>query len=463
MKINEDAKVEFKYILEEYILQLLPVKGSLIPKSPVSSITYDKHIKYYESKNESKNRINFYPSLTNPPFYFRISSEVKPKTSAAEDILRELLRASQYSYSPWGVNKSNYHDIKINKMFVYKKHRFDLAFEVGLSYWLGGASVFRLLEKMHMWSQKTYEGRKMPFSFIIDATDKTKGNSDYIKFLDSTHSAVFTDGMSSGIALDNSGLIVKYFSVSEDQSHHNDNHLTLAPYRFKDFANMCYTDSNGSVWVGVITQSNGDILIFKRREIVFAKRNGTWFYVDSYRVFSAVSAFLSNPDTAEKEKLAKLIYLSILDVSFSRVGGCIAIIDEEHRREVQDNFIMNDDLDRHDEKDNKKKILKRLITACSDNNNRSFFEIDQKLRQDLLSLDGATLIDGAGKILGVGAIVKIDGGSNEGGRLAATKQLAKFGLAIKISTDGQVRGFVASKNSPDDTQEVFSLFCSYGG
>ncbi|MCL2222801.1 MAG: hypothetical protein FWC20_10715 [Oscillospiraceae bacterium] len=417
MKINEEAREEFRYVLEEYILRLLPVKGSLVFKEPSSSVKSEKHIKYYKSNN----RIHFYPSLTNSPFYFRISSETAPNTSAvpntsaAEDILREILRASQYSYNSCGVYESNYYEVKINGMPVYKKQRFDLAFEVGLSHWLGGTSVYRLLEKMHKWSQKTYEGKKMPFSFIIDAKDKTKGNSDYIQFLDSPHSAVFTDGMTSGIALDNSGLIVKYFSASEDQLQHNDNHLTLAPYRFIDFANMCYTDSNGSVWIGVIAQSNGDILVFKRRQIVFAKRSGTWFYVDFFRVFSAISMFLSNPDTEENKKLAKLIYLSILDVSFSRVGGCIAIIDDEHLRTVQDNFIVNDDLDRHDERDNKKKILTRLITACGDNTNRSFFNISQNLRQDLLSLDGATLIDRTGKILGVGAIVRIDGGSDEGG------------------------------------------------
>ncbi|MBQ5327772.1 MAG: hypothetical protein J6J15_01130 [Oscillospiraceae bacterium] len=64
------------------------------------------------------------------------------------------------------------------------------------------------------------------------------------------------------------------------------------------------------------------------------------------------------------------------------------------------------------------------------------------------------MLDSSGKILCAGAIVKINGGSEEGARLAATKELSKYGLAIKISMDGSIRCFV-SKGKEKNPTEIF--------
>ena len=53
--------------------------------------------------------------------------------------------------------------------------------------------------------------------------------------------------------------------------------------------------------------------------------------------------------------------------------------------------------------------------------------------------------------------MRIDGGSDGGGRLAATKELAKYGLAIKISEDGGIQGF-SSTTPSDDAQTLFKTF-----
>jgi DNA integrity scanning protein DisA with diadenylate cyclase activity len=70
-----------------------------------------------------------------------------------------------------------------------------------------------------------------------------------------------------------------------------------------------------------------------------------------------------------------------------------------------------------------------------------FYALDRRLRQELVAIDGATVLDSEGRILAVGAILKIDGGSSGGGRLAAAKELSKLGLGIKVSQDGGIRGF----------------------
>lgn len=76
---------------------------------------------------------------------------------------------------------------------------------------------------------------------------------------------------------------------------------------------------------------------------------------------------------------------------------------------------------------------------------RKFYNLDRKLRLELMGIDGATIVDAEGEILAVGAIIKIEAGSTGGGRLAAAKTLSKYGMSIKISNDGRIEGFRMDK------------------
>ena len=94
----------------------------------------------------------------------------------------------------------------------------------------------------------------------------------------------------------------------------------------------------------------------------------------------------------------------------------------------------------HEDKCAKTATLKKLIAG------RKFQELDRKFRQELIAIDGAVIVDYDGKILAVGAIVKIEAGSSGGGRLAAAKTLSNYGISIKISNDGVMTGFKMDRN-----------------
>lgn len=364
-----------------------------------------------------------------------------------------MLRVSKYDYRTSQFISRKYYDKKNS----YRNAVFNVAFEIGLCNWLGSECIYELIERLREWSQKTYEGNHMSFGFIIDASKKTTGTIDYLNFLKSNHSAVFTDGMSSGIKLDNKGRIVKYFSAVHEHPANPHNHTPWTPYEFIDFTNMCCSDS-GSEWIGVIMQSNGDMLIFKSRRLVFVKRNGKWMYLNSYSMHSMImSQYIKNQGDADLQnakEFADEVYLSVLDNSFAHTGGCIAIVDNTHIDAVQGNCFPKDSLDNEEISTEKKTIIKRLIAAGSTNNEKHYFQyLDRKLRLELLSLDGATVLDSTGRILCVGAIVRIDGGSDGGGRTAAAKELAKYGLSMKISMDGSIQCF--ESRGEKEPKEVF--------
>ena len=84
----------------------------------------------------------------------------------------------------------------------------------------------------------------------------------------------------------------------------------------------------------------------------------------------------------------------------------------------------------------------------------NFAQIPRKLRAELLSIDGATLIFDDGSIFAVGAILKIPGGSSSGGRKAAAMTLAEHGIGIKVSNDGHI---TAWSRRAEEGQALFEI------
>lgn len=457
IKRKKQAIDEFEFILKTYILPLLQYNGESILREDLISTDFKKHIQYYYEKKECF--LSIFPSLLAHQFCFCLKTDnSKQDLGAAEQILREMLRVSKFDYRNSQFSIKKFYD----KNNIYRNAMFNVAFEVGLCNWLGSECIYALIGQLREWSQKTYEGNHVSFGFVIDANNKSIGKIDYLSFLKSNHSAVFTDGMSSGIKLDNKGRIVKYFSAVHEHGSNSNAHIPWTPYEYIDFANMCcYED--GSEWIGIIMQSNGDMLIFKSQQLVFAKRGGKWMHLDSYTIFSTIKEKYCysgiEKDSIDAKKFANEVYLSVLDAAFAHKGGCIAIIDERYVNEVQEHSFSKDALENDESTDEnnveKKEVIKRLIEVepfCEKRN--SFQYLDRKLRLELLSLDGATVLDSSGRILCAGAIVRINGGSNGGGREAAAKELAKYGLAMKISTDGSICCF-SNINGLNEPTEVF--------
>lgn len=156
-------------------------------------------------------------------------------------------------------------------------------------------------------------------------------------------------------------------------------------------------------------------------------------------VISEIRQSLSLPSNTE----AEAIYQAITDVSYSRGGACIGIINEDTlppRLEeiVQSGILSYSNADRK---------LKALIEMISNVNNgvkqkKSFYQLNRTLRRELLELDGAMVFSKSGVIHVIGTIIKLEGSdSSGGGRTAAAMQLSEFGLAIKVSQDGYIQLF----------------------
>ena len=362
------------------------------------------------------------------------------------------------------INHSYYSDIQ-------RDANYKMAIQKGICNWIVGTkndSVEKLFDLLEKWSVQTYEGKKVTFGFVINPEASSSfedAYGDWCDFLNDDFSAVLTDCIDSAIELDSNCNFIRYISLTDsNETQHGDYTLNdTLPFRFSEIISRYVVNK----CVGVFLLNNGDIIISKDRVIRFVKRNLKWLNFNYEAFKNSISEFCDKSSVSDK--LIRSIFASVLDVSFAHTGGIISIVSDTNKLTEcagNDYPILNscdylltkktDDQIKSDiasskkdsglkdsvvEKEIKKRMLKRKVIKTLVNS-KTFEFLDRKLRCELISMDGACILDASGNICSFGAIIKNDSGSSGGGRGAAAKKLSNYGFAIKISTDGYIELFV---------------------
>lgn len=338
-------------------------------------------------------------------------------------------------------------------------------------------TLLELITELSVWGSRTYEGKRPCFGFTINEADFAEDSDHNLhisEIINQDFAALLTNGRQTFLEIDRNGYLIGHRVLERLKFA-----PTLCPYDFINVARYC-TDKR----VGLVLAENGDMLIFKAGQLIFSKRRGVW---NSFAHEEIIQILSSRTESAHKE-LRRAIYLTALDISFSGNGGCIAYLSRDHINEVlshidvrdllsqeyyelkrnvelKKNTLLFDTFENEDienfysmdyeelikSEDMSKVAALRLILK-----DKKFHELNRKLREELVAMDGATIIDSQGTIVAVGAIIKIEAGSMGGGRLAAAKTLARYGSSIKISTDGIIQGFKFDKRDKT-AKTVFSI------
>lgn len=276
-----------------------------------------------------------------------------------------------------------------------------------------------VLDQYSAWAEQTYEGNRIACGVGID--DGNVSSSVHLRDVYShDFSKVLSNGVETLLMCTRQGDISGHLVLPPaDGAEH-----ILAPFRFSRVAKWTATASR----VAVVLNRNGEILIFRDGALIFAKRRGVWRHFTHDPIIKRILK-----GGAGKLALRQAVYETALDVSFARTGACLAIARDDQLQHVRS------------------KIIERTESFCEGNSVKArclrsitkgqFQDIDRSRRQELAGIDGAIVLDRQGNILDIGSIVHIEGGSTGGGRLAATKQLSKHGVAIKVSADGAIQGF----------------------
>ena len=306
---------------------------------------------------------------------------------------------------------------------------------------------------------------RVTFGFVIDPETKSHFPNDkygtWFNFLRDDYAATLTDCINSVFLLDRECNLAGFLSITENNAVDAYNLPWNLPYRFANIIEKYVFGTR----VGVFLLNNGDIILSKNKAIRLIKRNLKWLNL-SYEAFANAAYAKINMEKIP-EKIFKEVYASTLDVSFSHTGGIISVVYSKNAERI---FKSNDNSDSiinicdnlkdrlllgeiEKEMTNSKKgkgvskqeifkrlLKRRVILALIEE--KTFDQIDRKLRTELISMDGACILDENRNVCAFGAIIQNESGSSGGGRSAAARKLSQFGMAVKISTDGYIELFI---------------------
>lgn len=471
-----NQETELRFIINNYLLSLLgiaceenslkEIKIDNVDRQQKSNIYFDNDkIVFKGSRNFSK---GYYVSVSTEKDTFKDSYLSKIRV-----VYEEFLKVTYNNFSVENVVLNNY------LSFAKVLNEYDYAVQRGICRWIAdrySEELEHLLISLEKWSSKTYEGKKVPFAFVVDL-NRNDGSFNYIDFLYEEYSATFTDGITSIVELDRKLKFIKYNSLTENNMIPATD-ITSSPYRFAQVI-MEFTKGNNKI--GVLLLTSGDIILIKNAKIELIKRDGNWINFNK-DIFVSVVMFVNNLYSTKliRQELLNAIFYTSLDVSFSHGGGLIAIVIDKNKLtepcEFEDikkrgksrknkkygivNYIddlmlklpsyqeLSSEYKCFNNSKMKKRFSKRAAIVAlaghnyDDSGTINFIKLDRKLRAEFVSMDGATILDKNGDVISFGAIIQNDSGSYGGGRGAAARKLSNYGIAIKISTDGYIEVYI---------------------
>ena len=281
---------------------------------------------------------------------------------------------------------------------------------------LGGMDAVKtVLRQFEKWASRTYEGSAITSSIGIDPTAQGRG-IDLNDLFEHDFSSVLSNGFDTLLVVTSNGEVSGAGQLVANQIG-----LEHAPYRLNSIADWC-TDGR----VALVLNRLGEQLVFRNKKLVFAKRRGEWQYY-------AHEMYVRQLQPPQNRALRESIYQSCLDISFARTGGCIIVV-RSGPMDALEGLVSDEDRLDGQHPSIKAKTIQTMA-------NMKFQDLDRRLRQELLALDGATVLTHDGGIVAVGAIVSVPSGSDGGGRRAAAKKGSTLGLGIKVSEDGEISVF----------------------
>ncbi|MGO8100448.1 hypothetical protein AB9F46_08535 [Rhizobium leguminosarum] len=297
-----------------------------------------------------------------------------------------------------------------------------------------GDNLLKLIDQMALWASRLYEGAPITSAIGIDPAVQGSRSLPLSSIAGEDFFAVLSNGIDSMLTLSRhlnlTGHIVLGSSPSESG---------YCPWRYTAIANWT---SSGNGRIAVVLNRLGEILIFRDGQLLFARRGGNWHFLTHAPV-------LRQMPVPKTEAIRQAIYETALDASFARTGACIGVIASGRAKMAEEMIAETDIL--ANRLTNKSKALGKIIAG------KKFHELDRTLRQELVAIDGATVVDHSGNIVSVGAILKLRGGSTNGGRTAAAKQLADLGMGVKVSQDGGITGYRSNKSTEDSERLAFRV------
>lgn len=311
--------------------------------------------------------------------------------------------------------------------FIEKKHA--LSFPV--------IALIRFLQQL---AEQSYENRSISYGVIVgrnrlddpEAPDFPRSHANIKRF------KALTDGVKTAFMLATNGKLRKLVDVARESN-------VGQPERGRWFPDWCRDISLSSIEnrCSFALTRHGDILFFDGGTLRLTYRSGQWKYWNHSHIVGLLRGLATVQGVPKKvrERNISEIYRQALDISFRRSGGLYVVLRNRGNlhRIVRLGDAIEDENRTIQERNFDKHLAKKRI-----------LEIPRKVMLDIASLDGAIVLANDGELLAYGAVLetKARGAVRkaEGSRTKAAIGASSFGIAVKVSADGDITYFYNGKH-----------------
>jgi hypothetical protein len=300
-------------------------------------------------------------------------------------------------------------------------------------------SMTTLFADLHVLSEQTYENKSVSFGCIIDADKRprTRGRQFPREFLKSKKYRALSDGYRTAYYVSANGRVLDFVDLEATETR-----PLTAHSNFPDWAEPLARNSRGARY-GIALSRQGDILVFDGGTLRFTYRHGKWQYWNHNHIVNLLA------DRAKAQRvspqvigaLVGTVYVSALDVSFRRSGGLFVIL---HNRRNLRQIVKPGDAVGEARRTSVDKEFDELISG------RRIQSLEPAVTMELAALDGAIVVSNRGEILAYGAVLSPKKAGRlrgtEGSRTKAAIGASNYGLAIKVSSDGNIDAYYRGKH-----------------
>ncbi len=291
--------------------------------------------------------------------------------------------------------------------------------------------VSSVLSALHTLSEQSYENKTLTFGCILDPKKSSEAgeNSFPDDFLRSKKYKALSDGFRTAYWISTRGSVVDF--VDLDRAGKS----TLSErHHFPDWTEPIAKVSRDSR-CGIALSRQGEILVFDEGTLRLTYRYGQWSYWNHSHLIKLLRD-RAKAQRVQKKVLGRVvaaIYRVALDVSFRRSGGLFVIL--HNKNDLHDIVRFGDAIGDKD----RQSADEAFDAVVSE---RTFQSLPRSVAAELASLDGAVVLRNSGQIVAYGAILqpKNTGALNgsEGSRTKAAIGASNYGLAVKVSSDGDI-------------------------
>jgi hypothetical protein len=297
--------------------------------------------------------------------------------------------------------------------------------------------VRAVLRELHQLSEETYENKQLSFGCLIPREEAVSEGVATLLFPEGYfHSKTakrykaLSDGVRTAYVVGSTGELRDLIELRQAQ--------VTGRHWFPGWVEPLAYETLQRNALGLALTRQGDILVLDSGSLRFSYRFGRWRFWSHHHLVEVLKALArtNNVPVHDVRKVTDAVYRAALDVAFRRTGALFVVLGAVSG--LRD-LVRESDQIGHANRD---PIHRALDAAIS---RQALQDLPRAVVSDIAGIDGAVVLDAKGRVRAYGAVLEPrrqpKTRDSEGARTKAALAASNLGLAVKISSDGDIAAY----------------------